>query len=146
MIWITRSHVHVDRIACPWLITRFVDNEAKFLFVPVNQIDKVVKETGAIPYDTPGAELGHVDGRCSFESIIVKYELKEPGLLRLAKIVHAADVSEDIDTDPIARGLEAIASGYSLRFPEDMENMEHQFEVYDALYAWCRMDLAKSNK
>jgi len=146
MIWITRSHVHVDRIACPWLITRFVDNEAEFLFVPVNQIDKVVKETGAIPYDTPGAELGHVDGRCSFESIIVKYELKEPGLLRLAKIVHAADVSEDIDTDPIARGLEAIASGYSLRFPEDMENMEHQFEVYDALYAWCRMDLAKSNK
>ncbi len=143
MIWITRSHVHVDRIACPWLITRFVDNEAEFLFVPVNQIDKVVKETGAIPYDTPGAELGHVDGRCSFESIIVKYGLKEPGLLRLAKIVHAADVDKDIDTDPIARGLEAIASGYSLRFPEDMENMDHQLEVYDALYAWCRMDVAK---
>lgn len=143
MIWVTRSHVHVDRVACPWLITRFVDNEAEFLFAPVNQIEKVVKETGAIPYDTPGAELGHVDGRCSFESIIVKYGLKEPGLLRLAKIVHAADVAEDIDTDPIARGLEAIASGYSLRFPEDMENLEHQFEVYDALYAWCRLDAAK---
>jgi len=143
MIWVTRSHVHVDRVACPWLITRFVDNEAEFLFVPVNQIDKVIKETGAIPYDTPGAELGHVDGRCSFESIIVKYDLKEPGLLRLAKIVHAADVAEDIDTDPIARGLEAIASGYSLRFPEDMENLEHQFEVYDALYAWCRLDAAR---
>jgi len=143
MIWVTRSHVHVDRVACPWLITRFIDNEAEFLFVPVNQIDKVIKETGAIPYDTPGAELGHVDGRCSFESIIVKYDLKEPGLLRLAKIVHAADVAEDIDTDPIARGLEAIASGYSLRFPEDMENLEHQFEVYDALYAWCRLDAAR---
>jgi len=143
MIWVTRSHVHVDRVACPWLITRFVDNEAEFLFVPVNQIDKVIKETGAIPYDTPGAELGHVGGRCSFESIIVKYDLKEPGLLRLAKIVHAADVAEDIDTDPIARGLEAIASGYSLRFPEDMENLEHQFEVYDALYAWCRLDAAR---
>jgi hypothetical protein len=146
MKWITRSHVHVDRIACPWLITRFIDSEAEFLFVPTSQIEKVVKETGAIPYDAPGVELGHVDGRCSFESIIVKYGLKEPGLLRMAKIVHAADVSEDIDTDPIARGLEAIASGYSLRFPEDMENMEHQLEVYDALYAWCRMDVARSNR
>ncbi len=144
MKWLTRSHVHVDRVACPWLITRFIDSEAEFLFVPANQIETVAKETGAIPYDAPGVELGHVDGRCSFESIIVKYGLKEPGLLRLAKIVHAADVSEDIDTDPIARGLEAIASGYSLRFPEDLENIENQFEVYDALYAWCRLDVAKS--
>ncbi|MBK7452888.1 MAG: chromate resistance protein [Anaerolineales bacterium] len=143
MKWITRSHVHVDRVACPWLITRFIDSEAEFLFVPSSQIEKVAKETGAIPYDAPGVELGHVDGRCSFESIIVKYGLKEPGLLRLAKIVHAADVAEDIDTDPIARGLEAIASGYSLRFPEDLENIENQFEVYDALYAWCRLDVAK---
>ena len=143
MQWITRSHVHVDRVACPWLITRFIDTEAEFLFAPLNQIEKIVKETGAIPYDIPEAELGHVDGRCSFESIIVKYELKEPGLLRLAKIVHAADVAEDIDTDPIARGLEAIASGYSLRFPEDIENLEHQFEVYDALYTWCRLDVVK---
>jgi hypothetical protein len=144
MKWVTRSHVHVDRIACPWLITRFIDSEAEFVFVPPSQIEKVVAETGAIPFDAPGAELGHVDGRCSFESIIVKYGLNEPGLLRMAKIVHAADVSEDIDKEPIAHGLEAIASGYSLRFPEDMENMEHQFEVYDALYAWCRLDVAKT--
>jgi len=144
MLWITRSHVHVDRVACPWLITRFIDSEAEFLFVPGNQIEKAAKETGAIPFDAPGVELGHVDGRCSFESIIVKYGLKEPGLLRLAKIVHAADVAEDIDTDPIARGLEAIASGYSLRFPNDLENLEHQFEVYDALYAWCRLEAAKA--
>ena len=143
MQWITRSHVHVDRVACPWLITRFVDSEAEFLFVPASQIEKVAKETGAIPYDAPGVELGHVDGRCSFEAIIVKYGLKEPGLLRLAKIVHSADVDEDIDADPIARGLEAIASGYSLRFPEDLENIENQFGVYDALYAWCRLDVAK---
>jgi hypothetical protein len=143
MKWITRSHVHVDRVACPWLITRFIDSEAEFLFVPASQIEKVAGETDAIPFDAPGVELGHVDGRCSFESIIVKHDLKEPGLLRLAKIVHAADVSEDIDSDPIARGLEAIASGYSLRFPDDMENIEYQFEVYDALYAWCRMDVAK---
>jgi hypothetical protein len=144
MIWITRSHVHVDRVACPWLITRFVDTDAEFLFVPKNQIEKTAQETGAIPFDAPGVELGHHDGRCSFESIILKYELKEPGLLRLAKIIHAADVSEDIDSDPIARGLEAIASGYSLRFPDDLENLEGQFEVYDALYAWCRLDVAKT--
>ena len=146
MQWITRSHVHVDRVACPWLITRFVDNEAEFLFVPKNQIEKVAKETGAIPFDAPGVELGHHDGRCSFESILLKYELKEAGLLRLAKIVHSADVSEDIDSDPIARGLEAIASGYSLRFPDDLENLEGQFEVYDALYAWCQLQVAAENK
>jgi hypothetical protein len=150
MKWITRSHVHVDRVACPWLITRFIDSEAEFLFVPKSEIERVVKETGAIPFDAPGVELGHhggngaAPGRCSFESIILKYELKEPGLLRLAKIVHGADVAEDIDKEPIARGLEAIASGYSLRFPEDLENLEHQFEVYDALYAWCRLDAAKT--
>jgi hypothetical protein len=133
MKWITRSHVHVDRVACPWLITRFIDSDAEFLFVPASQIEKVAREQNAIPYDASGVELGHVDGRCSFESIILKYGLKEPGLLRLAKIVHAADVAADIDTDPIARGLEAIASGYSLRFSDDMENLEHQFEMYDAL-------------
>ena len=142
MKWITRSHVHVDRVACPWLITRFIDNEAEFLFVPKNQIEMIVRETGAIPFDAPGVELGHYEGRCSFESIILKYELKDAGLLRMAKMVHAADIGEDIDTDPIARGLEAIAQGYSLRFPEDQENLEHQFEVYDALYAWCRLQVA----
>lgn len=144
MLWVTRSHVHVDRVACPWLITRFIDSDAEFLFAPASQIDQVAKETGAIPFDAPGVELGHHEGRCSFEAIILKYELKEPGLLRLAKIVHAADVSADIDTEPIARGLEAIASGYSLRFPNDLENLETQFEVYDALYAWCRLDVAKT--
>ena len=145
MKWITRSHVHVDRVACPWLITRFIDSEAEFLFVPSSQIEKVANATGAIPFDAPGVELGHQkDGHCSFETIILKYGLKDPGLLRLAKIVHAADVNEDIDSDPIARGLEAIASGYSLRFPDDLENLEYQFEVYDALYAWCRLDVAKS--
>ena len=143
MKWLTRSHVHVDRVACPWLISRFVDNEAEFLFVPKGQVDKVAAETGAIPFDAPGVELGHVDGRCSFESIMVKYDLKDPGLQRLAKIVHAADVEADLDTDPIARGLEAIASGYSLRFPDDEENLARQFEVYDALYAWCRLQAAK---
>ncbi len=143
MKWITRSHVHVDRVACPWLISRFVDSDAEFLYVPASQIEKVAKETGAVPFDAPGVELGHKDGRCSFESIILKYELKDAALLRMSKVVHAADTTADIDTDPVARGLEAIAVGYSLRFPEDTENLAHQFEVYDALYAWCRLQVAK---
>ena len=143
MKWITRSHVHVDRVACPWLITRFIDNEAEFLFVPASQIEQVARESGAIPFDAPGVELGHQDGRCSFETIILHYGLKEPALLRLAKIVHAADIDADIDLDPLARGLEAIATGFSLRFPNDEENLALQFEVYDALYAWCRLEVAK---
>lgn len=143
MLWVTRSHVHVDRVACPWLITRFIDNEAEFRFVPKNQVRKIAEEEDAIPFDAPDVELGHKDGRCSFESIILKYDLKDPALLRLAKIVHAADVSEDIDTDPLARGLEAIATGFGIRYPSDEENLDAQFEVYDALYAWCRLDVAR---
>jgi hypothetical protein len=143
MKWVTRSHVHVDRVACPWLITRFIDNQAEFLFVPKSQVDTVAASTGAIPFDAPGVELGHKDGRCSFESILLKYDLQDAALARMAKIVHAADVSADIDTDPIARGLEAIATGYSLRSLEDEENLPRQFEVYDALYAWCRLQVAK---
>jgi len=87
-------------------------------------------------------ELGHHEGRCSFEAIISKYELKDAGLLRLAQIIHAANVSDDLDTDAIARGLEAIATGFSIRYPDDQENLSIQFEVYDALYAWCRLDMA----
>ncbi len=144
MKWVTRSHVHVDRVACPWLILRFIDNHAEFFFVPKSQVDQVVKETGAIPFDAPEVELGHHEGRCSFESIILKYGLNDPGLLRLARIVHAADVADDIDSDPVARGLEAIATGFSLRYPNDEENLAVQFELYDALYAWCRLQVAKT--
>lgn len=145
MIWVTRSHVHVDRVACPWLIRRFVDNEAEFLFVPASRVQEVAEDEDAIPFDAPDVELGHHEGRCSFESIIVKYDLKDPALLRLAKIVHAADVAQDIDKDPIARGLDAIAVGYGLRYPDDEENLANQFEVYDALYAWCRLQVAKGD-
>lgn len=143
MKWVTRSHVHVDRVACPWLISRFIDSDAEFIFVPKSQVEQVVKEMGAIPYDVPNVELGHKDGKCSFESIIEKYELTDLALLRLAKIVHAADIETDLHTDEIAPGLEAIAVGYSLRFPNDKENLSRQFELYDALYAWCRLQVAQ---
>jgi hypothetical protein len=143
MQWITRSHVHVDRVACPWLILRFVDNQAEFLFVPAKEVKQIATKTDAVPFDVPDVELGHHEGRCSFESIILKYELKDPALVRLAKIVHAADVAVDIDTDPIARGLEAMAVGYGVRFPNDEENLERQLAIYDALYAWCKLQVAK---
>jgi hypothetical protein len=143
MKWVTRSHVHVDRVACPWLISRFIDSAAEFLFVPKSQIAQVVEETGAIPFDAPGVELGHHDSKCSFETIIEKYGLSDPALLRLAGIVHAADIEADLHTDEMGPGLEAIAVGYSLRFPDDLENLERQFDVYDALYAWCRLHAAK---
>ena len=141
MKWITRSHVHVDRVACPWLITRFVDAEATFLFVPKSKVMALAEETGAIPFDTEGAELHHRGDRCTFDAIIEDYRLTDAALLRLAKIVNAADTGR-LDADPLAAGLEAISVGYSLRFPNDFQNLEHQFAVYDALYAWCRLALA----
>ena len=123
MKWVTRSHVHVDRVACPWLITRFIDSEAEFIYVAKNQVEKVVTEMGAIPYDVPNVELGHKNGKCSFESIVEKYELTDPALLRLAQIIHAADIESELHTDTIAAGLEAIATGFSVRFPDDLENL-----------------------
>lgn len=144
MLWVTRSHVHVDRVACPWLIKRFVDSGAEFLFVSKNQVESVAAETGAIPFDVPGVELGHRDGRCSFESIVLKYELTDPALARLAKIVHAADIAADLRSDEVAPGLEAIATGFGLILPDDHANLAAQFVVYDALYAWCRLQVAKS--
>ena len=144
MKWVTRSHVHVDRVACPWLIKRFIDNEAEFIFTPFSQVMAVAGQTGAIPFDCKGkAELDHHEGRCSFESIIQKYELKDKALRRLAGIVHAAEGTQDIDTDPVARGLEAIAAGFGIRYPDDEENLSHQFQVYDSLYAWCRLQVAR---
>jgi len=143
MKWVTRSHVHVDRVACPWLISRFVDSDAEFLFVPRSQVEQVAEETGAIPFDAPGVELGHHGGKCSFETIIEHFGLTDKALLRLARIVHGADVKADRDADPVSTGLEALAVGYSLRFPDDLENLERQFDAYDALYAWCRLQVAK---
>ena len=143
MKWITRSHVHVDRVACPWLIKRFVDSEAEFLFVPSGQIGKTVAETGATPFDAPGVELGHHDGDCSFQTIVKAYGLKDRALLILADIVGCAD-TDRLSEHPVAAGLEAIAVGYSLRFPDDKANLERQFEVYDSLYAWCRLQAARA--
>jgi len=138
MKWVTRKNANVDRIACPWLIKRFVDHEAEFLFVPAEEVSAVAHAEEAIPFDVKGAELGHEDGRCSFESIIVKYRLTDPALQRLARIVHGADVAADIDIVPEAAGLKAIAHGFGLAHGEnDLEKIRLETPMYDALYAWC---------
>jgi hypothetical protein len=143
MKWMTRSHVHVDRVACPWLITRFIDSDAEFLFAPKTQVLERAAKEGAIAFDTPGAELHHEGDLCTFDVIIRKFGLTDPALLRMAKVINAADTNR-LDKDPLAAGFEAIAVGYGLRFPNDLENLDRQFDVYDALYAWCRLDVARS--
>jgi hypothetical protein len=143
--WITRSHVHVDRVACPWLIARFVDSSAEFRFVAAESVARVAEQEGATPFDTPGAELGHHDGHCSFVAIIKKYGLKDPALLALAEVIDAADTGR-LDSNPYAAGVEAIARGYSLRYPDDLENLRRQFEVFDALYAFFRLKTAAEKK
>jgi hypothetical protein len=142
MKWVTRAHVHVDRVACPWLISRFVDAGAEFLFVAASEVLTVAEREGAVPFDVPGVELGHQEGHCSFVSIIRKYGLKDAGLLLLADVVDAADTGR-LDANPYARGLEAVAQGFSLRFPDDHENLAHQAPVYDALYAFLRVEAAR---
>lgn len=137
--YVTRLNAKVDRIACPWLISRFVDPKADFLFVPEADVAHIVQETGAIPFDMPGVELGHVSGRCTFESIMHKYRLTDPGLREMAKIVHAADISDDLSTAPQAAGLQAIAFGFAMLYGDnDFKKMLHEFPMYDALYAWCK--------
>src|SRR5438309_5476909 len=119
MKWVTRKNASVDRIACPWLVKRFIDPDAEFLYVAAPDVAAVAEREGAIPYDVGGVELGHVDGRCSFESIILKYELKDPALDLLASIVHGADVSADIAITPEAAGLQPIAHGFAIVHREE---------------------------
>jgi hypothetical protein len=144
MKWVTRKNANVDRIACPWLCRKFVDVDAEFIYVPVDEVAAVAERDGAIPYDVKDVELGHVDGRCSFESIMVKYGLDDPGLALLAKIVHGADVAADRDIVPEAAGLYAIAHGFALVHGDaDYEKIRLETPLYDALYAWCQKQAAQ---
>ena len=142
MKWITRAKARVDRIACPWLIRRFIDTQAEFLFVPDAEVMATAEREGATPYDVPGVELGHHGERCSFDAFIDKYGLTDPALQSLALIVRGADT----DARGIAKeawGLYAVASGFREISRDDFENMECQFPVYDALYAYCRSGLTR---
>jgi hypothetical protein len=136
MRWVTREHPKIDRIACPWLILRFIEADAEFLYVPPEQVLKIAQETGATPYDVPGVEFSHVGDRCSFDAFLTKYRLVEPALQRLAVIIRGADTSR-LDLAPQCSGLYAISLGLSANFTDDHEMLRHGLVVYDALYAWC---------
>jgi hypothetical protein len=146
MKWVTREKVKVDRVACPWLIKKFIDPDAEFLFAPADRVLPIAEEQKALPYDIPGVKYGHHEGRCSFEALVTEYSLTDPALLLLAKIVHGADVSNDLYGSPEAPGLLAVALGFSLLGLSDYEILEREFIVYDALYAYCnnRVATAKS--
>ena len=137
MKWVTRARPKVDRVACPWLIKKFVDSDAEFLYVPTDQVMEVAKREGAIPFDVSGVELAHNGPECSFDAIIKKYKLNDPALQRLTEIVRGADTDAK-DLTPESRGLEAIAEGFRLVYQNDHELLARESSVYDALYAYCQ--------
>jgi len=137
MKWVTRERPKIDRIACPWLIARFIDKTAEFLFVPTEQVLMVAREAGATPYDIPGVEMTHEGEFCSFDTFLRKYHLADPALHQLAVIVRGADTAR-LDLAPQAPGLLALSLGLSRVFTDDHEMLRHGMVMYDALYAWCR--------
>jgi protein-tyrosine-phosphatase len=141
MKWVTRERARVDRIACPWLISRFVDPRPEFLFVPANQVLDAAKREQAIPFDIPNVELGHHGAECSFDAFIKRYDLADPALARLASIVRGAD-TDDRALTPESAGLYAAATGFQANSRDDFENMARQFPMYDALYAYCGAEAA----
>lgn len=136
MKWVTRERPKIDRIACPWLVARFIDDSPEFLYVPAIDVMRVAAETGATPYDVPGVELGHHGELCSFDAFIAKYAIQDASLDRLALIVRAADCGQP-ELAKEAAGLLAISKGLSLNFTDDHEMLKHGMVIYDALYAWC---------
>lgn len=137
MQWITRERPKIDRIACPWLVKRFIDQDAEFLYVPATDVLTIAAETGAIPYDIPGVELSHVGGLCSFDAFLSKYGLHDAALNQLAEIVRGADTSR-LELTPQSAGLYAISLGLSKTFQDDHEMLKHGLVMYDALHAWCQ--------
>src|SRR3954466_3499120 len=137
MKWVARERPKIDRIACPWLIAKFIDKEPEFLYVPAREVMAVAAETGAIPYDIPDVELSHVGELCSFDAFLKKYRLTDPALAQLAVIVRGADTSR-LDLTPQSPGLYAISLGLSHNFADDHEMLMHGMIIYDALYSWCK--------
>jgi hypothetical protein len=137
MKWVTRERPKIDRIACPWLIARFIDREPEFLYVPAAKVLDTARATGAVPYDVPGVEMTHVGELCSFDAFLAKYKLEDPALQQLAVIVRGADTSR-LDLAPQSSGLYALSLGLSQIFTDDHEMLSHGLVMYDALYAWCR--------
>ena len=145
MKWVTRERPKIDRIACPWLIARFIDRDAEFLYVPAAQVLAVARESGATPYDIPGVEMSHVGEFCSFDAFLSKYELADPALQQLAAIVRGADTSR-LDLTPQSAGLYALSLGLSQTFADDHEMLQHGRVMYDAFYAWCQSCQAETHQ
>jgi rhodanese-related sulfurtransferase len=139
--WVTREHPKIDRIACPWLVSRFINPEAEFIYVPPNDVAKVAADVGGTPYDIKNVEFGHVGDHCSFDAIIKAYGIEDAALDRLATIVRGADTSRP-DLTPQCEGLLAISHGLSANFSNDHDMLRHGLVMYDALYTWCRMQVA----
>ena len=145
MKWITRERPKIDRIACPWLISRFIDPEPKFLFIAAEDVERMARATGGIPFDVPNVELGHVGEFCSFDAFLKKYQLNDPALAHLARIVRGADTSR-LDLNPQSPGLLAISLGLSWNFPDDHEMLKQGKVIYDALYSWCRHCVSETHQ
>ena len=142
MKWVTREHPRTDRIACPWLIRKFIDPEAEIVYRPPGDVLSYAEREGANSFDAPGAKYTHRDGKCSFESLIDDFAIDDPAVALLAAVVHGADVAEDRDATPESRGLMAIADGFALLDIDDQRQLELEAPVYDALYAWAQHQLA----
>lgn len=142
MQWVTREHPKTDRIACPWLIRKFIDPEAEIVYVPRDEVIPYAERNGAISFDAPGARYTHRDGLCSFEVLVEDYSIADEGVGLMARIVHGADVAEDRDATPQSPGLLAIADGFAALDLPDEEQLTLELPVYDALYAWCREQVA----
>lgn len=143
MKWITHSHVDLGRAACAWLIRRFVDSQAEFLFASEKRLGSVAAEAGALPFGSTEVEFGRKESNTAFESVLLKYELSDPALLRMARMIEAALMQKE-GADPLNPGLAALAAGFSLLFPDDDENLTYQFPVFDALFTWCRLQEAQA--
>ena len=141
MKWVTRERPKADRIACPWLILRFIDPAAEFLYVPADEVLAVAEREDALSYDAPGARYTHRDGLCSFEVLVEEYGIDDSAVRLLARIVHGADVAEDVHVTPQSAGLRAVAEGFSYFVADDHRQLELELPVYDALYAWCRREV-----
>jgi hypothetical protein len=142
MKWVTREGAKTDRVACPWLIKKFIDPEAEFLFVFRDQVLEVARREGGKSFDCPGADFTHREGKCSFEVLVETYGLQDPALHALARIVRGADIAADTGIVPEAAGLRAIAHGFAAICPDDHRKLELEFPLYDALYAWCQAQVA----
>jgi hypothetical protein len=144
MKWVTREHPKTDRIACPWLIRKFIDPDAEIVYVAREEVLEYAEREGATSFDAPGAKYTHRDGKCSFETLVEEFNIDDPAVALLAKVVHGADVSEDRDATPQSRGLEAIADGFALLDIDDQRQLELELPVYDALYAWAQHQVSGS--